>query len=92
MKTFADNLLALDSSQNLRLGLRAEALPSLRRVFGSGCVLGLRINAQASDIIFAFADSSLRFFAACASTVALLYIHQQSQSEDQDKKPNKMLR
>ena len=41
MKTFADNLLAFDYSQSLRLGLRAWTLPSLRRFFGLGCVLDL---------------------------------------------------
>ena len=74
MKTFADNLLALDSSQSLRLGLRAVALPSLRRFFGLGCVLGLQLNARASLEFFAFADSSPLCFAACASTEASLDI------------------
>ena len=65
MKIIADTLLELDSLQSLRRGLRAGVLPSLRRVFGFGCVLGFcRV----------FAESSLGCFAACASTEALLDI------------------
>ena len=65
MKTIADTLLELDSLQSLRRGLRAGVLPSLRRVFVFGCVLGFRR---------VFADSSPGCFAACASTEALLDI------------------
>ena len=65
MKTLAETLLELDSLQSLRRGLRAGVLPSLRGVFGFGCVL---------RFCLVFAESLPGCFAACASTEDLLGI------------------